>query len=121
MNNNYKNLTDDDGFLVNPDDWTKEFAISNAKTTIDFSDLPDRGKEKNYKLRELSTDKNYGFIIDVDGELFASYGETANQFISLSSFESANQSSVSIGFEDTELGVGDNDFNDLIFTISNAI
>ncbi len=32
VNNNYKNLTDDDGFLVNPDDWTKEFAISNAKT-----------------------------------------------------------------------------------------
>ena len=96
-------------------------AISNAKTTIDFSDLPDRGEGKNYKLRELSTGKNYGFIIDVDGELFASYGETANQFIGLSSFESANPSSVSIGFEDTKLGVGDNDFNDLIFTISNAI
>ena len=96
-------------------------AISHAKTTIDFSDLPDRGEEKNYKLSELSTGKNYGFIIDVDGELFASYGETSSQFIGLSSFESANQSSVSIGFEDTKLGVGDNDFNDLIFTISNAI
>ena len=96
-------------------------AISNAKTTIHFSDLPNRGEEKNYKLLHLSTGKNYGFIIDIDDELFASYGETANQFIALSSFESANQSSVSIGFEDTKLGVGDNDFNDLIFTISNTI
>ena len=32
MNNNYKKLTDEDGFLINPDDWTIEFATSNAKT-----------------------------------------------------------------------------------------
>ena len=29
---NTQKLTDEDGFLINPDDWTKEFAIANAKT-----------------------------------------------------------------------------------------
>jgi len=110
-------------YLYPSDDNYLQKAIEYATqqgTTIKSTDLPDWGEEMNYTLGKLSTEKNYGFVIDVNGELFGSYGDTANQFIGLSNMDSSNQSSFSIGFEDTKLGLGDNDFNDLIFTISNG-
>ena len=109
-----------EGNFYYPDDQDYiQKAISQA-ITINSDDMPTRGEEKNFVFANLNTGKNYGFIIDVEGKFFSSYGATANQFIGLSSFESLDQSSVSIGFEDTKLGTGDNDFNDLIFTISSA-
>ena len=99
------------------DEYVKQ-AMSVAVQTIDASELPSWGSEKNYNLGALSTGKNYGFVIEVNGEIFASYGDTSNHFIGLSSTDSSKNSSFSIGFEDTNFDIGDNDFNDLIFTIS---
>ncbi|MGB1196235.1 MAG: hypothetical protein ACPG3W_06105 [Synechococcus sp.] len=92
-------------------------AIENAKHTFDPSKLPAYGGEKTYALEELETNKNYGFVVEVNGNIFGTYGPTSSHFVGLSSLNS--DSSLSIGFEDTVNG--DNDFNDLIFTVSNLI
>lgn len=106
-------------FYPDEDEYTQQ-AINFAKVKITIKDLPDWGEEKDYKFKQLSTGKNYGFVVDVEGKLFTSYGSTANNFVSLSNSNSLDGKSFSIGFEDTKIGTGDNDFNDLIFTISNA-
>ncbi len=92
-------------------------AIENAKHTFDSSELPAYRGEKTYALGELETNTNYGFVVEVNGNTFGTYGPTSSQFVGLSSLNS--DSSLSIGFEDTVNG--DNDFNDLIFTVSNLI
>ena len=65
----------------------------------------------------IETNKNYGFVVEVNGNIFGTYGPTSSHFVGLSSLNS--DSSLSIGFEDTVNG--DNDFNALIFTVSNLI
>ena len=92
-------------------------AIENATLTFDSSELPAYRGEKTYALGELETNTNYGFVVEVNGNTFGTYGPTSSQFVGLSSLNS--DSSLSIGFEDTVNG--DNDFNDLIFTVSNLI
>jgi hypothetical protein len=92
-------------------------AIENAKHTFDSSELPAYRGEKTYALEELETNKNYGFVVEVNGNTFGTYGPTSSHFVGLSSLNS--DSSLSIGFEDTVNG--DNDLNDLIFTVSNLI
>lgn len=92
-------------------------AIETATLTFDSSELPAYRGEKTYALGELETNKNYGFVVEVNGNTFGTYGPTSSQFVGLSSLNS--DSSLSIGFEDTVNG--DNDFNDLIFTVSNLI
>ena len=102
----------DDGYL--------EAAIERAKKdgiSIDSSDLPDWGEEKNYNFNNLNTGNNYGFVIEVNGNLFGTYGATSENFMALSNPQST--ASLSLGFEDTKLMEdGDNDFNDLIFTVT---
>ncbi|QPN60226.1 hypothetical protein H8F24_01630 [Synechococcus sp. CBW1002] len=92
-------------------------AIENAKHTFDSSELPAYRGEKTYALGELETNTNYGFVVEVNGNTFGTYGPTSSQFVGLSSLNS--DSSLSIGFEDTVNG--DNDLNDLIFIVSNLI
>ena len=92
-------------------------AIETATLTFDSSELPAYRGEKTYAIEELETNKNYGFVVEVNGNTFGTYGPTSRQFVGLSSLNS--DSSLSIGFEDTVNG--DNDFNDLIFTVSNLI
>ena len=102
----------DDGYL--------EAAIERAKkdgVSIDSSDLPDWGEEKNYNFNNLNTGNNYGFVIEVNGNLFGTYGATSENFMALSNPQST--ASLSLGFEDTKMMEGgDNDFNDLIFTVT---
>ena len=94
----------------------KDFAVQ----TLRPSELPEWGEESNYNLGELKTGTNYGIVVEVNGNLFGTYGATSEQFISLSKPNS--MASLSIGFEDTSLtNGGDNDFNDLIFTLSNSL
>jgi hypothetical protein len=94
----------------------KDFAVQ----TLRPSELPEWGEESNYNLGELKTGTNYGIVVEVNGNLFGTYGATSEQFISLSNPDS--MASLSIGFEDTSLiEGGDNDFNDLIFTLSNSL
>ena len=117
---NDQGVPEEGKFYYPGDDEYRQQAIKFAKAKIKTNELPEWGEEKNYSFNELNTGKNYGFAIDVEGELFTSYGSTANNFVSLSNSNSFNKTSFTIGFEDTKIGTGDDDFNDLIFTVSNA-
>ena len=111
-------ITDKEKNQFLPDqDFYLSKAIENQKYTFDSSELPAYRGEKTYALGDLETNINYGFVVEVNGNTFGTYGPISSQFVGLSSLNS--DSSLSIGFEDTING--DNDYNDLIFTVSSLI
>ena len=101
-----------------------ELAIEQSKKAGTFlldNELPEyREKQTFGEDLGLMSGKNYGIVIKVKSPekeyFYSSYGDTSNQFIPLSD---PQKNGFAIGFEDTKIGVGDNDFNDLILEFAN--
>lgn len=121
--------TGENGGLTPTDPEYLEFAIEQSKKAGTFlldSELPVYGEKQTFgEDLGLMSGKNYGIVIKVKSSeneyFYSSYGDTSNQFIPLSD---PQKNGFAIGFEDTKIGVGDNDFNDLILefaTFSNQL
>lgn len=116
--------TGENGGLTPTDPEYLEFAIEQSKKAGTFlldSELPVyREKQTFGEDLGLMSGKNYGIVIKVKSSekeyFYSSYGDTSNQFIPLSD---PQKNGFAIGFEDTKIGVGDNDFNDLILEFAN--
>lgn len=116
--------TGENGGLTPTDPEYLEFAIEQSKKAGTFlldSELPEYREEQTFgEDLGLMSGKNYGFVIKVKSPekeyFYSSYGDTSNQFIPLSD---PQKNGFAIGFEDTKIGVGDNDFNDLILEFAN--
>ena len=116
--------TGENGGLTPTDPEYLEFAIEQSKKAGTFlldSELPVYREKQTYgEDLGLMSGKNYGIVIKVKSSekeyFYSSYGDTSNQFIPLSD---PQKNGFAIGFEDTKIGVGDNDFNDLILEFAN--
>lgn len=117
--------TSEDGKKVTPTNPEYlELAIELSKDAGTFlldDELPAYSEQQTFgKDLGLMSGKNYGIVIKVNSPekeyFYSSYGDTSNQFLP---FSDPQQNGFAIGFEDTKVGAGDDDFNDLILEFSN--
>lgn len=117
-------LIDVQGGVTPTDPEYLELAIEKSKKAGTFlldNELPAYSEQQTFgEDLNLMSGKNYGIAIKVKSPekeyFYSSYGDTSNQFLPLSDTQ---HNGFAIGFEDTKVGVGDDDYNDLILVFSN--